>query len=101
MKILRLREHFEGDFLADGELANRFRFCEVEPLFGMTDRVVFDFEGIQNITDSFANGLAGNLAELHPETFAQKVRFRNCTLAVRSALEFSISLGLARAKCRA
>lgn len=100
MKIILLKEHFDGDFLADGRLANKFRFSEIEPLFAMQDKVVFDFSGINNITDSFANGLIGNLAELHSDSFMGKVRFRNCTPAVRSAIEFSISLGLSRTSIR-
>ena len=98
MKSVVLSEHFDGDFLADGHLANKFRFSEIEPLFAMHGQVVFDFQGISNITDSFANGLIGNLAELHPDTFSSKVRFRNCTLAVRSALQLAIGLGLQRTR---
>jgi hypothetical protein len=101
MKTVVLTEHFDGDFLADGHLANKFRFCEIEPLFTMHEQVVFDFQGISNITDSFANGLIGNLAELHPAIFSDKIRFRNCTLAVRSALQLAIALGLQRARSRA
>lgn len=101
MRTVVLTEHFDGDFLADGHLANKFRFSEIEPLFAMEDQVVFDFAGVHNITDSFANGLIGTSAELHPANFSEKVRFRNCNLAVRSAIQLAMGLGVQRAQCRA
>jgi hypothetical protein len=98
MKVIQLSLHAEGDFLGDGDIANRLRFSEVEPLFAMQDQVIFDFSGIANITDSFANGLVGNLVELHPVGFFEKVKFRHCTPLVRSVLLTAIELGRRRAE---
>jgi hypothetical protein len=98
MKVVHLKEHFDGDFLANGEEANKLRFTEIDPLFSMTEMLLFDFDGINNITDSFANALIGNLVEMHPRDFHQKLRFKNCSNGVKSAISASISLGLSRAK---
>ena len=59
MKIV-MRDHF-GSFLADGDLGNMFRFCEIDPLFGRPGLIFFDFAGVANMSDSFANACFGNL----------------------------------------
>jgi len=95
MTEIVMREHF-GSFLADGDLGNRFRFCEIDPLFGRAAMLVFDFDGIANMSDSFANACFGSLAEDHPEDILEKVRFRNCSDMIRQSLSAAISSGRLR-----
>jgi hypothetical protein len=85
-----------GSFLADGDLGNRFRFCEIDPLFAQPGLIVFDFTGVTNMTDSFANACFGNLAEDHPGEVLEKVRFTNCCELIRQSLSAAISSGIER-----
>lgn len=86
-----------GSFLADGEVGNRFRFCEVEVVLGRGETVVFDFEGVTNMTDSFSHACFANLFADHPAADAeQRIQFRNCTPVVKMFLQRSISIGRSR-----
>jgi hypothetical protein len=94
MKIV-MRDHF-GSFLADGDLGNRFRFCEIDPLFGRPGLIFFDFASVANMSDSFANACFGNLAEDHPIEILERVRFSNCSDLIRQSLSAAISSGRQR-----
>lgn len=86
-----------GSFLADGDVGNRFRFCEVESALGMGMNVVFDFEGVTNLTDSFSNACFGNLFTDHPEADnGQTIRFKNCSPVVKMFLQRAIGVGRSR-----
>ncbi|VVM08551.1 hypothetical protein MAMC_02268 [Methylacidimicrobium cyclopophantes] len=87
-----------GGFLADGDLANAFRFNEVESKLGMHALVIFNFEGVTNRTASFANALFGGLAEDHPYDLVEKIRFKNCSPLIRSFLTCALSFGIERGK---
>lgn len=86
-----------GSFLADGELGNRFRFSEVETTIAQGRDIVFDFAGVTNMTDSFANGLFANLAADHSRVFADRVEFRNCSDLIRSIVGAALARGLREA----
>ena len=86
-----------GVFLADGDVGNKFRFCEVEPKLATSDMIVFDFQGVENMTDSFANACFGRLAENHPSEVMERVRIANCTPVIQEFVLSAISAGLERA----
>jgi hypothetical protein len=83
-----------GSFLADGELGNRFRATEVESALSLGKQVIFDFQGVTNMTDSFANGVFANLAADHPTELASRFEFRNCSPLVRSIVGAALARGL-------
>ncbi|MCB1099686.1 MAG: STAS-like domain-containing protein [Verrucomicrobiae bacterium] len=86
-----------GSFLADGDAGNRFRFCEVESALGMGNVVVFDFEGVTNMTDSFSNACFGNLFADHPEADnGLNIHFKNCSPVVKMFLQRAIGVGRSR-----
>lgn len=93
MKLeLKLSDEF-GSFAANGSLSNEFRVTKIEPFWHTADQIILDFEGINSMTDSFANALIGNMVETHPDDFKEKLRFINCSSLVksfiRSALQFA------------
>ena len=47
--VFSMHERF-GSFLADGNLANEFRFTEVEPALSAGCEIVFDFSRVRNMT---------------------------------------------------
>jgi len=93
--VVHLQEHF-GPFLADGMLANQFRSLHIEAVWDRCDHVVFDLEGVFNMTDSFAFALFGNLAEEHPHDFRAKVTFIHCTETVKSFIAAAIASALSQ-----
>lgn len=95
-----MKERF-GEFLADGDLGNRFRFEEVQPALDAHDLIVFDLVGVTNMTDSFVNACFANLAAERPEAVLAKVKFENCTDVVRQFISSAVSLGLGMAEATA
>ena len=94
---IKLVERF-GSFLADGDEANKFRFCEVETKFNFGQSVIFDFDGVDNMTDSFANACFGNIAEEHGEKIFELCRFKNCSPLIKDFLGVAIHKGLIKAR---
>ena len=90
-----------GSFLADGDLGNRFRFCEVEPALSRHEQIIFDFEGVTNMTDSFCNACFENLATEHPAEVREKVRFQNCSPLIKDFVGSALASGFASAKRKA
>ena len=86
-----------GSFLADGDVGNRFRFCEVAPALSLHEQIIFDFEGITNMTDSFCNACFENLAAEHPAEVRAKVRFQNCSPLIKDFVGSAIANGFANA----
>jgi hypothetical protein len=87
-----MHERF-GSFLADGNLANEFRFTEVEPALSTGGEIVLDFSGVRNMTTSFSNGLVATLVSHLPTELARQVRFRGCDPLIKELLQASIAIG--------
>ena len=85
----QMKERF-GSFLADGEVANAFRFTDVEPAIARGEHVVFELEGVTNMTDSFGNALFGTLFKNHPELLRGGIEFRNCSPLMRTLISAAI-----------
>lgn len=90
-------EHF-GSFLADGDLGNRFRFCEIDQHLQNSTPIIFNFHGVENMSDSFANACFGALAEDHAQSFMSLVKFANCSNGIKQALSCAVSSGLRRGR---
>ncbi len=82
-----------GTFLANGDVANAFRFTEVEPALTEGAEVTFDFCGVTNMTSSFCNALVATLMAHHPRDIAERVRFTNCDGAIRELIRAAIAIG--------
>ena len=94
MKRFPMRQLF-GKHLADGNRGNQFRFRHVEPLLNNGHKVVFDFSGVENMTDSFANACFGVLAQNHPEEIGRQIRFEHATPLITDFIVAAISHGIA------
>jgi hypothetical protein len=95
--IFRMEERF-GTFLSNGDVANAFRFTEVEPALTEGREVHMDFQGVTNMTSSFCNALVATLVAHHIEDFAQRIKFLNCTPLVRQMILGAVALGRREAK---
>lgn len=82
-----------GDFLMDGSKANRFRHEEVLPELASKNDIVFDMDGVDGMTSSFANALIANLIRTNKKDFFAHVRFKNCTETVKTHVKLSIRFG--------
>jgi hypothetical protein len=87
----KLKDRF-GSFLSDGDQGNQFRYCELEPLITAGHEVVLDFEGITNMTDSFANACFGHLFRHLDFSLTGKLQLINCSPTVRCFLMSAWSL---------
>ena len=87
-----------GSFLADGEIANAFRFTEVEPALSQGHEITFDFVGVTNLTSSFCNALVATLVAHHVEDFATRLKFKNCDPLVKQFIQGAVALGRLEAK---
>lgn len=90
--IFRMRQRFDSAFLADGDEAIPFLMNEVEPALARGDAIVFDLEGVDNMTDSFSNACFANLFARHPEKIASKVTFKSCSPLIRTYLESALAM---------
>ena len=93
---LTLSETF-GSFAANGTIGDLFRTDEIEPHWDTYSTIILDFQGISSMTDSFANAFIGNMAELHPEDFKTKLRFKNCSPLVKSFIKSALQFAQHRA----
>jgi len=91
-----MKERF-GTFLADGEVANAFRFTEIEPAVARGEHVIIDMDGVTNMTDSFGNALFGTLIKHHPGLLRAGVEFRNCSPLLRTLISAALKFGKAAA----
>jgi hypothetical protein len=87
-----------GSFLGDGDAGNSFRCEEIEPLLDREEEIVFDFGGVENLTDSFCNACFANLAAERPDTVKSNVRFINCSPVVQAFLSSALNLARIRLK---
>jgi len=90
-QTIQMKERF-GRFLSDGEVGNRFRFCGVEPAISAGNEVVLDFEGVTNMTVSFANACFGHLFRHLDFDLDGKLSLVNCSPTVKSFLTSAWSL---------
>lgn len=95
--VFQMAERF-GSFLASGDVANAFRFTEVEPELAHGVEIVFDFAGVTNMTSSFCNALIATLMAHHPTEFSNLVRFSNCDPVVKQLIHGAIALGRQEAR---
>ena len=95
--IFHMAERF-GTFLSDGDVANAFRFTEVEPALAQGHEVVFDFGGVTNMTSSFCNALVASVVAHHVEDFATRIKFSNCDPLVKQFITGAVALGRQEAK---
>lgn len=80
---IQMRMRFDSTFLADGDVAVRFCAQEVEPALQRGESVVFDFEGVDNMTDSFSNACFANLFKRHRDLVGNRIRFKACTPLIK------------------
>jgi STAS-like domain of unknown function (DUF4325) len=95
--IFRIAERF-GSFPANGDVANAFRFTEVEPALAQGAEVTFDFADVTNMTSSFCNGLVATLMAHHSQDFVQRVRFTHCDSAIQELIRAAIAIGRREAR---
>jgi hypothetical protein len=81
--VILMKEKFASPFLADGDRAMLFRKSEVEPIIKSGDSVVFDFTGVDNMTDSFSNACFTELFSAHKDLVGNRIVFKSCSPLVK------------------
>lgn len=90
--VIKVKERF-GSFPTRGEVSNELRLKEVLPVIRRGGFVVFDMDGVENMTDSFLHALVANCVRYDRDVFFSNVRFRNCAKDIRTLIELSINFG--------
>ena len=83
-----------GTYLAEGSRAAEYRLRNVEPVFGVYETFIFDFEGVRGMNSSFANALIVPLFTQHGTEVLKKIRFRHCNSVVKLMIESALTLGM-------
>ena len=94
---IKVKDQF-GSFLSNGEEGVRFRYNKIEPKIDQGKLVILDFEGVENMTDSFANACFGSLFRRVNLKTEGKIKFVNCNPVVKSFLISAMSFAKRRVK---
>lgn len=83
-KVMRMSEIFHEGFLADGTAAANFAAGTIIPILETGGAVSFDFDRIDNMTDSFSNACFAHIFARYPREFGARITFVNCNSQVHS-----------------
>ena len=87
-----MKERF-GTFLADGSQAISILEKELLPNLEKNNEVIFDMEGVENMTDSFGNALIANAVKINEESFFKHVKFSKCSDTMKTLIKIAIDFG--------
>ena len=82
-----------GTFLADGSQALSILREELLPNIERNNEVIFDMEGVENMTDSFANALIANAVKINEVAFFKYVKFFKCSNTMKTLIKIAIDFG--------
>ncbi|MDP4659207.1 MAG: STAS-like domain-containing protein [Opitutales bacterium] len=91
-----MRSRFDTTFLGDGSEGNRYCTTVVAPILEAGGNVTFDFEGIEGMTDSFANAAFANLFEKHLRLIGTRLLFKGCSPLVKDFLASALAMARSR-----
>ena len=94
---VHLRSRFDTSFLGDGGEGNRYCTTVVVPVLEAGGTVTFDFEGIEGMTDSFANAAFANLFEKQRGLIGTRLNFKGCSPLIKDFLASALAMARSRA----
>ena len=93
---VHMRSRFDTTFLGDGSEGNRYCTTIVAPVLEAGGAVTFDFDGIEGMTDSFANAAFANLFEKHRGLIGTRLLFKGCSPLVKDFLASALAMARSR-----
>ena len=93
---VHMRSRFDTTFLGDGSEGNRYCTTVVAPILEAGGTVTFDFEGIEGMTDSFANAAFANLFEKHRGVIGTRLLFKGCSPLIKDFLASALAMARSR-----
>jgi hypothetical protein len=93
---VHMRTHFDATFLGNGSEGNKYCTSIVVPILENGGIVIFDFEGIEGMTDSFANATFANLFEKHRSMIGTQLLFKGCSPLVKDFLASALAMARSR-----
>ena len=93
---VHMRSRFDTTFLGDGREGNSYCTTVVVPVLEARGTVTFDFEGIEGMTDSFANASFANLFEKHRGLIGTRLIFKGCSPLVKDFLASALAMARSR-----
>jgi hypothetical protein len=82
--------------LGDGSEGNRYCTTVVAPVLEAGGTVTFDFEGIEGMTDSFANAAFANLFEKQRGLIGTRLNFKGCSPLIKDFLASALAMARSR-----
>lgn len=83
-----------GCFAGDGQSARRIRTSKLRPALESGGTVTLDFGSVDYATHSYVRALIGEALAAHGEAVLERIEFKDCSPAVRSAVEFVVGNAL-------
>ncbi len=93
---VHMHSRFDTTFLGDGSEGNRYCTTVVAPVLEAGGTVTFDFEGIEGMTDSFANAAFANLFEKQRSLIGTRLLFKGCSPLVKDFLASALAMARSR-----
>lgn len=85
MKTIEIAK-LAGEFGENKDVAKRIRTDIVLPSLENDGALVLDFSGMTGVTQSFIHAMIAKAIRKYPETFFEKVSFKNCTDLVKTVI---------------
>lgn len=84
----------DGSFVEDKDRAIELRGARILPALARSESIVLDFAGVAYATQSFVHALIAEALNRYGEAALDRIEFRNCSDAVRTAIEVVVGYTL-------
>jgi STAS-like domain of unknown function (DUF4325) len=83
-----------GSFVDDKDRAIELRVSTILPALARSESIVLDFAGVGYVTQSFIHALIAEALNRYGEAALDRIEFRHCSDAVRTAIEVVVGYTL-------
>lgn len=75
-----------GDFAGNKDVAKEIRIKEILPFIRKEDKIVLDFSGVEEATQSFVHALISDVIRQEGAKVLDKLFFKNCNSKVQNII---------------
>ncbi|MBI4450715.1 DUF4325 domain-containing protein [Candidatus Woesearchaeota archaeon] len=85
MREIRIYEK-TGSFAGNKDVAKEIRMREILPVIGQEDKVVLNFKGVDEATQSFIHALISDVIRLEGVVVLDKIYFKECNSKIKKII---------------
>lgn len=85
MKTVNIHK-LSGEFGENKDIAKKIRNSYVLPALEQNKSLELDFTGVTGVTQSFIHAMIAEAIRRHPDTFYEKIIFKNCSKLVQTII---------------